>query len=126
MSKTILILDDDPVMRLVIQKMIHLIDTTATCFPFENGEVGLTFLKEFNFYPESLIVLIDINMPVLDGWGFLDELQKLNIEQFKKTKFYIVSSSTDTDDQQKSKDYPMIHRFYHKPLYKQDIIEILN
>jgi hypothetical protein len=65
-------------------------------------------------------------MPVLDGWGFLEGLKKINYEHFNKTKFCIVSSSTDVDDQQKSKDYPMIHHFYHKPLYKQDLVDILN
>lgn len=126
MSKTILILDDDPVVTLIIKKMVYIIDSNTKCFSFKNGELGLDFLKEFSFSSGNLIVLIDINMPVLDGWGFLDELQKTNFKHFNKTKFCIVSSSTDVDDQQKCKDYPMIHKFYHKPLYKQDLIEILN
>jgi len=65
-------------------------------------------------------------MPVLNGWGFLDGLQKIKPESFNKFQLYIVTSSTDESDKLKSQSYPVIKKLYHKPLSKQDIEEILN
>lgn len=126
MNKTVLIVDDDPIVRLVIQKMIHNIDSSVNCLQCDNGEVGLSALETLRNPMDAIIVLLDINMPVLNGWGFLDSLQKININTFNKFHLYIVTSSTDERDKLKAQSYPVIKKFYNKPLSKQDVIEILN
>ncbi len=125
MNKTVLIVDDDPIVRMIIQKMIQIVDTTAICYPCENGEVGLYTLIKLQESANTVIVLLDINMPILDGWGFLDQMQKRTLAKIDKTQLYIVSSSTDESDKLKSKTYPIIKKFYNKPLSKQDIQDIL-
>ncbi|MCH8567834.1 MAG: response regulator [Balneolales bacterium] len=126
MNKTVLIIDDDPIIRIILQKMIQIVDASAICYQFENGEVGLSYLKNLKSPLEHLIVLLDINMPVLDAWGFLDELQKISLKSIDNLQFYIVTSSTDESDRIKSQSYPAIIKFYTKPLSKQDVIDILN
>jgi two-component system, chemotaxis family, chemotaxis protein CheY len=126
MSKTVLIVDDDPIVRLVIQKMIQNFDNSVKCYQSENGELGLAELKNLQNTTDFLVVLLDINMPVLNGWGFLEGLQKLNLDAFFKFQIYIVTSSTDETDKLKAQSYPLIKNVYHKPLSKQDIGEILN
>ncbi|MGM1057300.1 MAG: response regulator [Bacteroidota bacterium] len=71
-------------------------------------------------------VLLDINMPVLDGWGVLDHLEKLNLATIKNIQLYIVSSSMDKSDVLKANQYGLVKKFFHKPLKKEDILEILN
>lgn len=126
MNKTVLIVDDDPIVRLIIKNMIHNMDRSVNCHQCVNGEVGLTVLETLQNSTDIIVVLLDINMPVLNGWGFLDGLQKINLDSFNKFQLYIVTSSIDESDKIKAQSYPVIKKFYHKPLSKQDITEILN
>ena len=126
MSKTVLIVDDDPIVRLVIQRMIHNMDRSVNCYPCDNGEVGLAVLETLQNSGDGIVVLLDINMPVLNGWGFLDKLRKIDIDSFTNFQLYIVTSSTDESDKLKAQSYPVIKKFYHKPLSKEAITEILN
>ncbi|OOG75424.1 response regulator [Flavobacterium sp. A45] len=126
MNKTILIVDDDPIVRMIIQKMIHNMDSSVNCHQCDNGEVGLSVLETLRKTIDDVVVLLDINMPVLNGWGFLDNLEKINLNSFTKFQLYIVTSSTDESDMLKAQSYPVIKKFYHKPLSKQDIELILN
>lgn len=126
MNKTILIVDDDPIVRMIIQKMIHNMDSSVNCYQCDNGEVALSVLETLRMTIDDIVVLLDINMPVLNGWGFLDNLKKINLNSFTKFQLYILTSSTDESDMLKAQSYPVIRKFYHKPLTKQDIEEILN
>lgn len=126
MNKTVLIIDDDPIVRLVIQKMIHNLDGSVNCLQCDNGAEGLEILERFKNATDAIVVLLDINMPVLNGWEFLESLQKTNLGYLKTIKFYIVTSSTDESDKLKAKSYPLINKVYHKPLTKHNIEEILN
>lgn len=126
MNKIVLIVDDDPIVRLIIQKMVHNMDSSVNCHQCDNGEVGLAVLETLQNSTNIIVVLLDINMPVLNGWGFLDSLQKINLDSFNKFQLYIITSSTDESDKLKAQSYPVIKRFYHKPLSKQDIEEILD
>ena len=125
MKKSVLIVDDDPIVRLVLQKMIHKFDSSVNCHHGENGELGLEVLKNLQSLKECVVVLLDINMPFLNGWEFLDRLQKINLVSFSQFQLYMVTSSTDESDKLKAQSYPVIKKFYHKPLSKQDIEEIL-
>ncbi|MCF2502596.1 response regulator [Dyadobacter sp. CY107] len=124
MNKVIVIVDDDPIVRLVIQRMVHNIDSSITCHQCENGEVGLLRIELQNI-TDYIVVLLDINMPVLNGWEFLDRLQQLNIVASDKFKLYMITSSTDASDKIKARSYPVIKKLYPKPLSKQDLKEIL-
>lgn len=125
MKKTVLIVDDDPIVRLVIQTMIHNLDSSVNCLQGNNGMVGLALLETLQNATDAIVVLLDINMPVLNGWEFLDRLQKINLDSFSQFQLYMVTSSTDESDKLKAQSYPVIKKFYHKPLSKQDIEEIL-
>lgn len=126
MNKTVLIVDDDPIVRLILQKMIHNFNSSVICHQCDNGYEGLAVLETLQNATDAIVVLLDINMPVLNGWEFLDSLQKINLDSFNTFQLYIVSSSTDESDKVKAQSYPVIKNFYHKPLSQQDIEEILN
>lgn len=126
MNKTIFIIDDDPILRLIIQRMFGKIDNSLVFIPCENGKIGVEKLKEFLKSSSECVILLDLNMPVLDGWGFLDEMQASQLNTYKKIRLYILSSSTDKSDLEKSQQYAFVRKFYHKPLNTDDIIKILN
>ncbi|APS40237.1 response regulator transcription factor [Salegentibacter sp. T436] len=84
MKKTVLIVDDDPIVRLVIQRMIHNLDSSVNCLQGDNGAVGLALLETLLNSTDAIVVLLDINMPVLNGWEFLDSLEQINFGPFNK------------------------------------------
>lgn len=69
------------------------------------------------------VILLDLNMPILDGWQFLDEFTKF--KPAKKITIYIVSSSIDQNDHQKAANYSGVSKFYVKPITKQHLTTML-
>lgn len=126
MKKEIFIIDDDPIYRMIVSKMIRIIDSSLPIVQCENGEIGLQKLEETKKLNHPVIILLDINMPILDGWGFLDEIEKSNIYDVNQFKIYLVSSSTDESDIIKSQKTNLIKGFYSKPLSRSDIEKIIS
>ena len=107
--------------------MMDKFDSSLIFIHCENGKIGLEKLNShLQISSESILILLDLNMPVLDGWGFLDEIESNQQIDYNKIRLYILSSSTDKADIEKIAQYPWIRKFYHKPLSSSDIIEILN
>lgn len=125
MKKEIFIIDDDPIYRMIVSRTINKIDPSLTINQCENGEIGLAMLQSERNTTHEIVVLLDINMPILNGWVFLDEIKKSNFYNILQLKIYIVSSSTDESDLLKSKQYVLEVPFYHKPLSKEDIKTII-
>lgn len=125
MNKAVFIIDDDPVLRLIVEKMMSKIDSSLVFISCENGKVGLDKLNYHLEDSPECIILLDLNMPVLDGWGFLDEIESRQLNAYQDITLYILSSSTDKRDIEKSKQYSCVSKFYHKPFSNNDILEIL-
>ena len=106
--------------------MVHKCDSSVNCHQCDNGAVGLEVLDTLRTASSQIVVLLDINMPVLNGWEFLDGLQKINLDTFTEFGIYLITSSTDRSDKLKAQLYPVIKKLYHKPLSKQDIGEMLD
>jgi CheY-like chemotaxis protein len=60
-------IDDDLIFRMIVSKTINKMDSSLVINQCENGAIGLNMLKTCNY---KIIVLLDINMPVIDGWSF--------------------------------------------------------
>jgi len=121
MKKEIFIVDDDPIYRLIVLKMIKNRDASIEICECENGEIGLAELKKPERAGHKIVVLLDINMPVLNGWSFLEELEKNDFYNLEQLDVYMVTSSVDENDKIKAKQFPFIKGFYHKPLSSEDI-----
>jgi len=122
--KRVLLIDDDETSNFLTSKTIEftgLGEIQKICL---NGKEGVEYLKELNSEnPKMLpeIILLDLNMPEMDGWTFLDNIQHegLNIP------VYILSSSNREVEIEKSKSAFQVKRFLVKPLRKEDISIIL-
>ena len=115
MNINVLIVDDDKMITLLHKVMV--VKTKICTTPpllFSDGKMALEFLlSEYN-PEERYLVLLDINMPVLNGWEFLDSIQP---ERFANNLFVIiVTSSVDSSDKLKAKTYPQVIGFLEKPL----------
>lgn len=122
----ILIVDDDMVYRMVSSRMMSLIDSSLLIEESENGQKGLVNLKNQRDSDLRTVVLLDINMPVLDGWGFLEQLKEDSFYQLSQLEIYMVSSSTNESDVLKAKQFDFIKGFIHKPLSEKNIRAIIS
>jgi CheY-like chemotaxis protein len=128
-SVSILLIDDDEINNFISVKLIKktLLNTEIkTCL---NGKFAIDQLAVINDRdPEELpdYILLDINMPIMNGWEFLDEYERLKIDPKGKSKIFIISSSVFNNDINKAKSYPLVKDFISKPLSVEKIREMLN
>lgn len=118
-KKIIWTIDDDIIYQTIIKKIIQKSEMYAPNLPFYNGNEAITALKNvLNTDAGSLpdIILLDINMPILDGWEFIKEFKKIKSDINKKISIYIVSSSIASDDIKKAASYTEVIKYLSKPL----------
>ncbi len=120
------IIDDDKLFTYLLMKQMKRINFSGSTITFHNGLDALLFLKPVLASPEALpsVILLDLNMPVLDGWQFLDAFTQLKPQ--KKITVYIVSSSIDQADHERARVYPSVADFYIKPVRENDLQQILS
>jgi CheY-like chemotaxis protein len=128
-SVSILLVDDDEINNFISVKLIKktLLNTEiSTCL---NGKFAIDQLVAIqNRDPDKMpdYILLDINMPIMNGWEFLDEYERLNLGKSGKTKIFIISSSVFNNDINKAKSYSLVKDFISKPLSVDKIKEVLN
>jgi len=125
--KNICVIDDDKIFQYLTQRVItdtHLIKDIEV---FSNGLDALNYLQNNSLDKKKLpdIILLDLFMPVMDGWGFLKHYTAIESKLAKKIPIYIVSSSIDPIDIQKSKTMGYVTDFIVKPMTKDVFIKIL-
>jgi len=119
------IIDDDKIFTYVLTKQMKVVDFCENLLVFHNGLEAVKYLKPILESPEVLpdVILLDLNMPIMDGWQFLDEFVKFKVT--KKITVYIVSSSIDVTDHAKAATYKAISNFYIKPISRENLEEML-
>lgn len=118
-KKIIWTLDDDMIYQIIIKKLIQKSGSFSAHSYFMNGNLAITILKNIlkvnnEDFPD--IILLDINMPVMDGWEFIEEFQTIKSEISKKIDIYIVSSSIAAEDKKKAETFTDILGYLSKPI----------
>lgn len=120
--KQLLIIDDDAVSVLILKKMLINAGFLDNPMVFKNGNEAINFLNSNYKSIEKYFIFLDINMPIMNGWEFLEEIEpKINTENFS---VYLLTSSTSEQDIIKSKNYKSIKKFISKPVAKEILSEI--
>ncbi|MGB0177163.1 MAG: response regulator, partial [Owenweeksia sp.] len=100
MVNSVCIIDDDKIYRFTTEKYIQMLRLAANVMTYGDGEEAIGYLKENYHDSEKLpdIIFLDLNMPIMDGWDFIEEYIKLRPQLAKQIIVYMVSSSIDERD----------------------------
>jgi CheY-like chemotaxis protein len=128
---TLYLVDDDDVFKFLANKVITETKLVRQIKMFFNGFDALEFLKSVQDKPDKLpdVILLDLTMPVMDGWSFLNEYISLKPNLGKAITIYIVTSSIDPADIDRAKSISDVTDYIIKPVTKEkfeDIIRSIN
>lgn len=123
-KKKICIIDDDPIYQLVTKKIIEKSGYFPVVNSFTSGLEAIAYFKNAGLLPE--VILLDIEMPIMDGWDFLNEITIIRQQFNAHTNIYIVSSSIAKEDKEKALTYDCIKGFISKPITISKIEKIAN
>ncbi|MDN3551363.1 MAG: response regulator [Mucilaginibacter sp.] len=124
---SVLLVDDDEINNFISIKLIKKALLNTEIMACLNGKFAIDQLADIQKRDPSKMpdyILLDINMPIMNGWEFLEEFKRLNIDPLGKSKIYIISSSVFSNDINKAKSYPLVKDFISKPLNVEKIKEL--
>lgn len=125
--KKILIIEDNETDRYIARRMIQKYHFSEETIIKESAPKALEYLLSIVNIPESMpqLIFLDIRMPEMDGFGFLEEYAKFPEQIKTKCIILMLSSSLDRDDHRLAENSPYVNRFLNKPLNmeKMKVIE---
>ena len=121
----LLVIDDDDINIFIIKKIVEKTGLAIKMTSKSNGQQAIDYIKETLSNPEEFphLMLIDINMPIMNGWEFVEAYQMLNVQQ--SVDMYILSSSVYENDIEKTKSYSSVKGFISKPFSIERLKELV-
>lgn len=110
------LIEDDPIHVFLTEKFLGASGKVKELIRYANGEEAYFALREKfeKKTPLPELILLDLNMPIWDGWQFLEEFIKIPVEQ--KITIYLLTSSTSEEDLQKAESYKLTSNYLIKPI----------
>lgn len=123
----IYIVDDDEIFQFTTRKMFQYLGQREGVESISNGQVAIDKLKDHRTDSESLpdLILLDINMPIMDGWDFLQQYDTIKKSLSKEIKIYMISSSVDDRDLERAERNENITKYISKPVDESVIREMI-
>ncbi|WP_109302205.1 response regulator [Aquimarina sp. AU474] len=127
--ESVCIIDDDNIYINLVTKIIELKRLSESVLVFNNGKEAMDFFYNSMDSEDKVqvpqVILLDLNMPVMDGWEFLDEFSKIKDDIKNKIDLYVVSSSINLRDINRAKSIDAVSDYITKPLKPRDFERIL-
>ena len=124
---TICIVDEDEVYQLTSRKMIERIYSAKNILVFSNGAEAMRFLWETvpdeDILPD--VIFLDVNMPFMDAWQFLDAYAELQPMLTKQIVIYVISSSVSHSDIERARAIKAVKDYYIKPINLEQYAHML-
>lgn len=121
------IIDDDHIFIYGTKRMMKEVDFSHEITVYNNGQEAIDGLTQLSLAEEFMpeVIFLDLNMPIMNGWEFLEEYNNLPFHNKQKTIIYIISSSVDPRDLEKVKTYKEVNNYILKPITPNDLAEII-
>ena len=121
----VLIVDDNDVDILISKKNLEMSGLASRIDVAKNGREALSFLEDSQINEMPDVILLDINMPVMDGWAFMNSIDVFTLAQKGQPRIFMVSSSLNLSDNDKAAKNPMISGFITKPFNQEKLRDVL-
>ena len=125
----VMLIDDNEIDNLINQKIIESAGITENIYTHTGGKGAIEFLRNSekiasmmgknNFLPD--VIFLDIDMPLMDGFQFLDEFERLSDRIKEHCKIVMLTSSINSKDIKRSKRYDYVKEYINKPLTKDNL-----
>lgn len=123
-----IVVDDDPMNNMICKHAIGRFDSGAEILLFTEPEKALVMIEESygnETYGMETVLFLDINMPTMSGWEFLEVFKDFKGSMHQDIDIYILSSSIDQSDKEKAGNSEFVKGYLPKPLNLQTIHEIM-
>ncbi len=125
-KKNVLLVDDDQIFNLLNQKTLQMLGIVGEIHIARNGSEALELINQYYIGSRALpeVILLDLNMPIMDGFGFIEAFHRLNIPNIEKTLIIVVTSSDNPNDLRRAKELG-ITNYLTKPLSETELRQVL-
>ncbi|MGB5821842.1 MAG: response regulator [Saonia sp.] len=121
------VIDDDPIFIYGTKLLMKKVGFCDDILIYNNGQDAMDGLNELVLQGKNLpsIIFLDLNMPIMNGWEFLEDFVQIPNHNREKVMLYIISSSVDPRDLERVKNYEVVNNYILKPLSPEDLENIL-
>lgn len=125
--ETLYVIDDDDIYQFITKKLLEETGLVEQIKIFSNGREALAFIEEAVVAKKQIpsIILLDLTMPIMDGWEFLEHFQLLRTTIGQSIFVYVVSSSVDPKDLERARSFAEVTDYLVKPLSKQKLTQLM-
>ncbi len=126
--KSICVIDDDMIYQFAVKLNLKQHNLAESVMTFDNGDEARRYFQEHAQDAGSLpdVILLDINMPIMDGWDFLEWYKENKALFARQVPIFMVSSSIDWRDIERAKSYDSVLDYISKPLTEGNFFEIVH
>ncbi|MBU2995682.1 response regulator [Cellulophaga baltica] len=119
-------IDDDPIIVFISKKLMAEIDYSQEIKEFDNGKSAIEALITASEKDQQIpaIIFVDLSMPIMNGWEFLENFQKAKIKNKENITIVVLSSSISASEIEMVKGYPIVQDYIVKPITPADLNKI--
>lgn len=124
--RRILLIDDNETDLYIGKRLFRHFDDQLIIETSVNGQEAIEYLQRClsNNSPHPDVIICDINMPIMDGYGFIKAYEEIFKEHLDTCCIIICSSTLDKSEMELFKNHPLVNEFIHKPIYPDKIVEL--